>query len=181
MLRFFPLLALALTLSACASTEETLAPADSDPAFSIQKPPSGSLSDSQLAAIAANLRLLEARPLAAGAADGRANLFLWVTGSPDIRVSLNGGVVGPLIQSNSQYKGDLLNQFILSRAAYQIENPGADPTAVNVAGLEGALAAYTVIRSQQGRRARDSFMDSVQERSASGTLVSYVQSGLAGR
>ncbi len=96
-------------------------------------------------------------------------------------MSLNGGVVGPLVNSNSQYKGDLLNQFILSSAAYQIENPGADPLATNVAGLEGALAAYTVIVSQQGRRARDSFMESVRERSEGGTLRSYVQSGLSGR
>lgn len=181
MLRAFPIVVLAFALAACSGSEETLAPPDSGPAFTIQQPPSGSLSQAQLDGIAADIRRLEARPLAAGAAEGRAAFFQWISGSPDVSVSLNGGVIGPLLDSNSRYKADLLNQFILSSAAYKIENPEADEVAVNVAGLEGALAAYTVIVSQQGRRARDSFMESVQERSENGTLRGYVQSGLGGR
>ncbi|HIL57367.1 MAG TPA: hypothetical protein EYG39_05610, partial [Rhodothermales bacterium] len=150
------LLALVLSLAACSGTEETLAPPDAGPAFSIQQPPSGSLSDAQLDAIAADIRRLEARPLAAGAAEGRASLFQWISGSPDVSVSLNGDIIGPLLRSNSRFQADLLNQFILSSAAHVIENPGADAVETNVAGLKGALTAYTVILSQQGRRARDS-------------------------
>lgn len=96
-------------------------------------------------------------------------------------VSLNGDIIGPLLRSNSRFQADLLNQFILSSAAHVIENPGADAVETNVAGLEGALTAYTVILSQQGRRARDSFMESVRERSEAETLRAYVETQLGGR
>lgn len=175
------LLALVLSFAACSGAEETLAPPDAGPALSIQQPPSGSLSDAQLAGIAADIRRLEARPLAAGAAEGRAALFQWISGSPDVSVALNGDIVGPLLRSNSRFQADLLNQFVLSSAAHRIETPGADAVGTNVAGLEGALAAYTVILSQQGRRARDAFMESVRERSEAGTLRAYVEAQLGGR
>ena len=181
-----PLLAVfLLALSACAgsaasSEPEVLAPADSGPAFSIPQPPSGALSRDQLTAIAADIRRIEARPLAAGAADGRRNLFRWVVDSPDVSVSLCQGVVGPLVDSNNPNTADLLNLFILSSAAHQIETSGADRVATNVAGLEGALAAYTVMLSQQGRRARNSFLEKTRERRDGGTLAAYVRSGVSG-
>ena len=122
----------------------------------------------------------EARPLATGAADGRRNLFRWVVDSPDVSVSLCQGVVGPLVDSNNANTADLLNLFILSSAAHQIETPGADKVATNVAGLKGALAAYTVMLSQQGRRARNSFLEKTRERRDGGTLVAFVRSSVSG-
>ncbi|MEM9998326.1 MAG: hypothetical protein AAF809_11545 [Bacteroidota bacterium] len=79
MLRTFTLVVLAFALVACSGSEEALAPPDSGPAFTIQQPPRGSLSQAQLDEIAADIRRLEARPLAAGASEGRTALFQWIT------------------------------------------------------------------------------------------------------
>lgn len=166
-------------LAACSSSQESTTPTDAGPALNIQQPPSGSLSEEQLNSIGADIRQLETHPLAAGAKEGGRNLFMWIQGSPDVSVSLCGGVIGPLLDSDSRYQSELLTQFILSSAAYKIENPDAGDVAVNVGGLKGTIATYRVLMGQMGSRARDAFMESIADRSEADSLEDYVRSGLA--
>ncbi|CAN5533122.1 hypothetical protein BH23BAC4_BH23BAC4_03430 [soil metagenome] len=179
-MRLSPLLFLvAFSFAACSSTQEVTAPADTGASLDVRQPPSGSLSSAQLDAVAIDIRRLEARPLAAGSDQARRHLMTWIMGSPDVSVTLCQGVNGPLLESESHYRRELFAQFILSSAAHKIENPDADELAVNAGGLEGALAAYRAIMGQQGSRVRDSFMESVAERSESGSLAEFVRSGLS--
>ena len=170
------LVLLAFSLAACSGAQQ--ATAEDVTVLDIEQPPSGPLSDAQLSAIAADIRQLAMHPLAAGAEEGRRHLIGWITGSPDVSVSVCAGVAG-FTGSESRYTPILLGQFIFASAAHLIENPGSDPVAVNVGGLEGALVTYGVLLEQRGNRARDSFMESMAELSESGGLESYVRSGLA--
>lgn len=169
---------LSLVPLGCSGSQQAKTPPPSAPVLDIDQPASGSLSDSQLATIAADIQRLEKHPLADGAQKGRSNLFKWIQGSPDVSVTLCKGIIGPLVESDSRHQSKLLNQFILSSAAYKIENPNADPVAVNVGGLQGALQAYQSIAKYQGDDAEDEFMESIAKRSEDGQLKRYVRSGL---
>lgn len=171
------LVLLALSLAACSGPKDA-APRADGAALAIDRPPSGPLSGDQLRAIATDIRQLEARPLAPGAREGRRNLLVWITESPDVSVSICQEVAG-FTGPQSPYRAELLGQFIYSSAAYAIENEGADAVAVNVGGLQGTLVTYRALLEREGRRARDSFMESVAELSEAGQLESYVRSGLA--
>lgn len=144
--------------------------------LTIEAPPSGSLSDAQLNTIANDVRALEERPLADGAVEARASLFEWIQSSPDVSVTLCGGVVRPLMESESTYQAELLLQFILSSAAHIIEHPDDGQVSVNVGGLEGALTMYRVLKEQRGSDAADSYMEAVAGQSEDGTLDLFVES-----
>lgn len=48
--------------------------------------------------------------------------FKWLTKSPDVSISLYPEVISPLLNSKSKYKQELLIQYLLSIAAFTIEN-----------------------------------------------------------
>lgn len=146
----------------------------------IKAPPTGSLSAEQLAAVAADIRRLENDPLASDAKQASENLFKWAIESPDVSLSICTGVIGGLSKSESTHHATLLVYFILSSAAYVIENPdhAEDKTKVNIGGLEGVINAYNVIKAQEGDAANDSFIEKLINMKKEEKLEAYVVKGL---
>ncbi len=148
--------------------------------LNIEQPPSGSLSDEQLRDIAADIRRLEANPLAPHAKEAGSNLMKWGIDSPDISVTMCANVTGGLVTSKSEHKGRLLLQFILSSAAYIIENPAHtdNDVRVNLGGFDGVINAYNTIKGKLGDSATDEFVESLIEMNEEGTLEEFVAEGL---
>jgi hypothetical protein len=142
----------------------------------IENPPSGALSREQLTTIARDIRRLEQHPLAPDARRAHRLLFTWVQGSPDVHISLCNGVIGPLLESDSPYHAELLGQFILSSAAYAIENPAqaSDPVRVNLGGVEGALRSYEALKEHAGDAVRDNYMEKLLKLEEKGKLEAFL-------
>ena len=175
-----PLLSL-LALAACTGRlAPDTAPVEPGPPLDVTAPPSGALSRSQLAAVAADIREVEANPLGRGADEARRVLFVWLTGSPDIDVRLCRGVTGAFADSDSYYSAQLLAHFTLGLAAHLIETPedAGDTAALNTAAMRSALAAYENFLDRDPR-AKDRHMDRMLVRQRAGTLDEYIESATA--
>ncbi|MDR8390269.1 hypothetical protein NC796_03895 [Aliifodinibius sp. S!AR15-10] len=146
----------------------------------ISKPPTGELSEGQLTVIANDIRRLESHPLAHDAKQARAHLFKWISGSPDIHVQICSGIIGPLLESESKYQGELLMQFLLSGAAYAIENPKQrdNKTAIAENGIIGALNTYNIFKEIEGEPVRDDFMERMTDLRKQDKLRQYVEEGV---
>ena len=152
----------------------------SSASLNIAQPPGGELSQDQLREIAEDIRNLESNPFASDAKQARINLFKWISGSPDIHVTICQDVIGPLVESDNKFKGELLMQFILSSAAYAIENPRdvENDVAVTKGGISGSLNTYTIIKKTEGEPATSDFMERMSELSEGNGLTQYVEKGV---
>ena len=169
------LVALVLTLAACSGPSKTTAVAPVGPPLNIQSPPSGTLSDAQLDQVAADIRRLEASPLAPDAGAARQALLTWLSGSPDVTVRLCADLVGPLAEADSETLVGYTVLFAAASAGAIIESPrlGDDPGAVSLAAMERLLASYAVARASGAPAVR--FLDRMQERQEAGTLGPYLR------
>lgn len=150
--------------------------------LNIAKPPSGKLSKKQLRGIAEDIRSLESHPYASDAKQARGDLFKWISGSPDINVRICADVVGPLVNSDYKYRGDLLTQYVLSSAAYAIEHwrQRKRDVPVTEGGIMGAITMYRIIKKTEGDSAEDKFMERMITLSEQGELTKYVRRGIKG-
>jgi hypothetical protein len=155
-------------------------PAPAEAALNVPVIPSGRLSAEQLAPVAAAIRRLEANPLASDGMEARRNLLAWLTDSPDVTVSMCQHVV-PAPAQNSETSGITMTQFLFSSAAFIIEHPdqAKDPVAVNLAGLQGALRTYELLKARRGNAAKNRDLEKLLERRERGELEAYVRAGLA--
>ncbi|MGE3800676.1 MAG: hypothetical protein AB7H80_06615 [Candidatus Kapaibacterium sp.] len=151
-----------------------------DVTLGIKAPPAGSLSTEQLRAVAADIRRLEANPLASDADEATKALMVWSIESPDFTLSMCMGILGGLIGSESKYHSTLLVQFMLSSAAYIIENPeeADNNVKVNVGGLEGVSKTYSILKEQEGDSAKDEFGEMLLKLQEEGKLEEHVTEGL---
>jgi len=153
---------------------------DANAQISIEQPPSGTLSQEQLAVIAEDIQKVLENPLAEDADEGRQLLWDWITGSPDVTVTVCHTVIGGVAQSETEHKDLYIILSVLSGAAYLIHNPDADLLDEQVGGLKGMLIAYEQVKITLGEDAKDSTMEALTRIKDSGELRSAVQSVMGG-
>src|SRR5665213_3022057 len=94
---------------------------------------------------------LEDDPLAKDAKDNRDWVIQWIVDIPDITVTVCDDYFGPLSKPMHAHARDIVNQMVISSAAFLIEHPdkAKDEQAVATAGLLGALKAYQSVLKQE--------------------------------
>jgi hypothetical protein len=122
---------------------------------------------------------LEERPMSAQLAKDREWVFRWLQDVPDVKVGICTGVIGPLLQEKkSDARNAITLQHLLSSAAFQMENPDKkDGMSILMAASEGMLRAYENVLKQQPEY-HSPFLESLRAKKTSGTLETYVRSGL---
>jgi hypothetical protein len=92
-------------------------------------------------------RNLEQAPLKLALKPDREWALAWLTDAPDVTVTLCADALAGMLKSKYRYAGEIILQNSFSMAAFVIEHPemANDPNAQQVAGMEGALAAYRSI------------------------------------
>jgi hypothetical protein len=118
---------------------------------------------------------LEEAPLAKDAQDNRQWVFQWIVEIPDITVSGCIEYFGKVPTPPRGHSKEIVQQMIISSAAFMIEHPdkAKDEQAVATAGLLGSLKAYQSIVKEQPD-ARWSMMDKIVQLRDQGKLDDYV-------
>ncbi|MDT4966527.1 MAG: hypothetical protein QOJ64_1264 [Acidobacteriota bacterium] len=121
-------------------------------------------------------RLLESDPFHKDAKKAREWFTLWLIHVPDISIELCRDYLGPVLGSKKYYSSEIFVQMMFSSAAFIIEHPdeAKDKTAVNLAGVEGALKAYEAILKTKPK-AQWEFLDGLIAKREKGELRAYVQ------
>ncbi len=137
-----------LALAACSGSSRTAMPPPIGSPLAIAAPPSGALTDAQLDRVAADIRRLEAAPLAPDADAARRVLLTWLIGSPDVSVTVCSSSARYLGGGDGSLQSALGLQSLLSEAAFRIEAEGdVGRDEGRVAGAEGMLHAYEAARA----------------------------------
>lgn len=118
---------------------------------------------------------LEETPLARDAKDNRQWVFQWIVDIPDITVSGCFEYFGKVPNPPRGHSKEIVQQMIISSAAFMIEHPDKanDEQAVATAGLLGSLKAYQSIVKEEPD-ARWSFLDKIVQMRDQGKLDDYV-------
>jgi hypothetical protein len=92
---------------------------------------------------------LEKAPLDAAARGDRAWAIQWITDAPDVSVTVCSDLLGNVVSSSYAHRAELTVQYVLGMGAFVVEHPDKanDADAVQLAGVESALAAYRVMRA----------------------------------
>jgi hypothetical protein len=117
---------------------------------------------SRLIAVA---RKLEAAPLDPALGPDRAWAVQWIVAAPDVHARICSGLLADLRRPKYKYRSELMNQLLISSAAFLIEHPerGANVVNQNVAGMEGVLKAYGAILKTDPQASAKSLDDFLQK------------------
>jgi hypothetical protein len=119
---------------------------------------------------------LEAAPLDQALFPEREWARQWVIGNPDVRIRMCLQLLPELRRPRYKFRPEILNQMMLSSAAFLIEHPdkAGDHLAENVGGLEGVLKAYAaIVKSNPDAHVQG--LDDLQEKQSRGQLVEYAR------
>jgi hypothetical protein len=93
-------------------------------------------------------RFLEETPFAGEAKGMREWAFKYLSETKDVSIKMCAGdLTKPLLDKKNKFGGELLIQYAVGMAAYKFENPKAEETDAQVAGMESALKAYDAMVS----------------------------------
>ena len=124
-------------------------------------------------------RQLEQSPLEASLDTDRKWALNWLTEAPDVSVVVCADTIGGLLNSDYPHLPEIVVQYMFSMAAQIIEHPEltSDPLAQQLAGLEGALAAYrSILRDEP--QATSPVLEGMIEARARGELPGLVRKAL---
>ena len=118
---------------------------------------------------------LEETPLAKDAQDHRQWVFQWIVDIPDITVNGCIEYFGKVPNPPRGHSKEIVQQMIISSAAFMIEHPdkAKDEQAVATAGLLGSLKAYQSIVKEEPD-ARWSLLDKIVQMRDQGKLDDYI-------
>jgi hypothetical protein len=118
---------------------------------------------------------LESDPLAKDAKDNREWMIQWIVDIPDITVTVCDEYFGASSKTVKGHERDIINQMIISSAAYMIEHPDKvkDEQAIATAGLLGSLKTYQAILKQDPD-ARWPYFDKIVQMRDQGKLDDFV-------
>ena len=118
---------------------------------------------------------LEADPLAKDAKDNREWVIQWIVDIPDITVTVCNEYFGTVSKSPKGHEREIINQMIISSAAFMIEHPDKvkDEQAIATAGLLGSLKTYQAILKQDPD-ARWPYIDKIVMMRDQGKLDDFV-------
>ncbi|MEM1054119.1 MAG: hypothetical protein AAGI52_01230 [Bacteroidota bacterium] len=168
-------LTLGVLLAACSSPAPPLTA--SGPPVSVAPPPSGSLTDARLQTVANDIRELGDNPLGVGAREARAAMFQWISGSPDVSVTL----CAPLTEPFTDVRGDtdriLFLSIIFHLAEQKIRAPEASRLEQTETAFSETLDTYERLRSA-GLPANGT-LDGLRSRQDGGQLEAVVSNALS--
>lgn len=118
---------------------------------------------------------LEEDPLGKDAKENRQWVIQWIVDIPDITVTECDDFFGTIPKTPRGRMREIVNQMVISSAAFMIEHPDKtkDEQAVATAGLLGALKAYQSILKEEPD-ARWPYVDKVIQMRDQGKLDEYV-------
>jgi len=118
---------------------------------------------------------LEEDPLAKDAKDNRDWVIQWIVDIPDITVTVCEDYFGKLAKPPRGHSREIVNQMVISSAAFMIEHPDKvkDEQAIATAGLLGSLKAYQSILKQEPD-ARWPYVDKIMLMRDQGKLDDFV-------
>jgi hypothetical protein len=118
---------------------------------------------------------LENEPLAKDAKDNRDWVIQWIVDIPDITVTVCDDYFGTLSKPVRGHVREIVNQMVISSAAYMIEHPDKlkDEQAIATAGLLGSLKTYEAILKQEPD-ARWPYIDKIVMMRDQGKLDDFV-------
>ena len=118
---------------------------------------------------------LEGDPLARDAKENREWVIQWIIDIPDITVTVCNDYFGQLPKVIRGHIREIVNQMVISSAAFMIEHPDKvkDEQAVATAGLLGALKVYQSILKQDPD-ARWPYVDKVVQMRDQGKLDDFI-------
>lgn len=114
-------------------------------------------SDQDRQRLVAAAHALEQAPLRATLADEREWALAWLAEAPDITVTVCANKLAPIVKAKYKFGGEIIVQDMLAMGAFAIEHPEAasDPAAQQIAGLDGALNAYSsILRDDPAAKAK---------------------------
>lgn len=118
---------------------------------------------------------LESDPLAKDAKENREWVIQWIIDIPDITVNVCDEYFGAVPKQPRGHVREIVNQMIISMAAFMIEHPDKtkDEQAIATAGLLGSLKAYQAILKADPD-ARWPYIDKVVQMRDQGKLDDFV-------
>ena len=118
---------------------------------------------------------LESDPLAKDAKENREWVIQWIIDIPDITVTVCNDYFGQLPKATRGHIREIVNQMVISSAAFMIEHPDKvkDEQAVATAGLLGSLKAYQSILKGEPD-ARWPYVDKIIQMRDQGKLDDFV-------
>jgi hypothetical protein len=118
---------------------------------------------------------LEEDPLAKDAKDNRTWVIQWIVEIPDITVTVCDEYFGTLPKPPRGHSREIVNQMVISSAAFMIEHAdkAKDEQAVATAGLLGSLKAYQVILKQEPD-SRWPYLDKIVQMRDQGKLDDFI-------
>jgi len=122
---------------------------------------------------------LEATPLDQTLFPEREWARQWVIENPDVRIRMCLQLLPDLRRPRYKFRPEILNQMMLSSAAFLIEHPdkAGDHLAENVGGLQGVLKAYAAI-VKSNPDARVQALDDMLEKESRGKLVEFAREAI---
>lgn len=122
---------------------------------------------------------LEKSPLDRSLHADRAWAMTWLIDAPDVSVTVCADALGGRSEFNYAYFQEILTQYSYSMAASVIEHPemSKEPVALQIAGLEGAVSAYSaILRSKP--RAHSAHLDKMIELQKRNELPQFASKAL---
>jgi hypothetical protein len=118
---------------------------------------------------------LEDDPLGKDAKENRQWVIQWIVDIPDITVTECDDFFGKIPKTPRGRMREIVNQMVISSAAFMIEHPdkAKDDQAVATAGLLGALKAYQSILKEEPD-SRWPYVDKIVQMRDQGKLDDYV-------
>ena len=118
---------------------------------------------------------LEVDPLAKDAKENREWVIQWIIDIPDITVNVCDEYFGSLPKPLRGHMREIVNQMVISSAAYMIEHPDKvkDEQAIATAGLLGSLKAYQSILKVEPE-SRWPYIDKILQMRDQGKLDDFV-------
>jgi hypothetical protein len=123
---------------------------------------------------------LQQAPIDPALRDERAWAMRWLIEVPDIGVEICPDSLPGLLKSKYRYGDDIIAEYSLAMAAFQIEHPeGAkDLPAQQLAGIQGVLNAYRAILKEQPN-ARAPALDALLQTEAQHSLPDFARKAWA--
>ena len=118
---------------------------------------------------------LESDPLAKDAKENREWVIQWIIDIPDITVTVCNDYFGQLPKATRGHIREIVNQMVISSAAFMIEHPdkAKDEQSIATAGLLGSLKAYQSILKQDPD-SRWPYLDKIVQMRDQGKLDDFV-------
>lgn len=123
---------------------------------------------------------LEKNPTAPNSKEMRDKVLTWLTEAPDVSVTMCGKFLGIENFSTGRPGGELIVQQPFAEAKFILEHPDQanDEVAVHVAGIEGALRTYAVMKANDPKFSIPS-MEALVKVQAEQKLPDHVRKSLA--